>query len=91
MNSHVTYIWTQGHKSLGLPIRVTADRAQAHKAFGEMKIREEKRGKDKRERRQTSERYDDSNSRRPRWGHLVNYLRLIYSYALTLKCSLKPT
>jgi hypothetical protein len=39
----VTYIWTQGHKSLGLPIRVTADRAQAHKAFGEMKIREEKR------------------------------------------------
>jgi hypothetical protein len=31
---------------------------------------------------------DDGDSRRPRWGHLVNYLRLIYSYVLTLKCSL---
>jgi hypothetical protein len=31
---------------------------------------------------------DDGNSRRPRWGHLVNYQGFIYRYALTLKCSL---
>jgi hypothetical protein len=36
-------------------------------------------------------RIDDGNSRRPTWRHLVNYLRLIYSYALTLKCSLNLT
>jgi hypothetical protein len=42
----------------------------------------------RREREQTETIVDDGNSRRPRWGHLVNYLRLIYSYMLTLKCSL---
>jgi hypothetical protein len=34
---------------------------------------------------------DNGDSRRPRWRHLVNYLRLIYSYMLTLKCSLNLT
>jgi hypothetical protein len=34
---------------------------------------------------------DNGDSRRPRWGHLVDYLGFIYSYVLTLKCSLNLT
>jgi hypothetical protein len=39
MDSHVTYIQTQGHKSLGLPIRVTANRASGTQGLKEMKMK----------------------------------------------------
>jgi hypothetical protein len=44
MDSHMTYIWTQGHKSLGPPIRVVANKASGAQGLKEMNDeREEKR------------------------------------------------
>jgi hypothetical protein len=43
MDSHVTYIRTQGHKSLGLPIRVLANKASGTQGLKEMKMKEDER------------------------------------------------
>jgi hypothetical protein len=40
MDDHVTYIWTQGHKSLGPPIKGNSQQGfLVHKAFEEMKMK----------------------------------------------------
>jgi hypothetical protein len=52
----MTYIRTQGHKSLGLPIRVVANKAYGAQGLNEMKVKERRRERERgRERDQTSE------------------------------------
>jgi hypothetical protein len=45
MDSHVTYIQTQGHKSLGPPIRVIANKAYGTQGLKETKMKERRRRK----------------------------------------------
>jgi hypothetical protein len=83
MDSHVTNIRTQGHKSLGLPIRVISDK--------DLQRTRPQRDEDEREERKRIGWKMEKMIAIQEDQDLVNYLRFIYSYALTLKCSLKPT